>query len=82
MKQTIQETMNKIEKLGLTEKEFTKILSRLSDAELALLEQLTAIHRLAESELRRLSVIVEKIYTQLIDTFCQGNSSPAYTAAR
>ncbi|MBF0192231.1 MAG: hypothetical protein HQL99_13985 [Magnetococcales bacterium] len=57
--------MSKIEKLGLTENEFKRILGRLSDTELALLEQMAALHRLAESELRRLLAIVDKVYTQL-----------------
>ncbi|MBF0627805.1 MAG: hypothetical protein HQL91_06240 [Magnetococcales bacterium] len=69
MRQQIQETMNKIEQLGLTEQEFKRILTRLSDTELALLEQMTALHRLAESEMRRLQAIVEKVYVQLQQTF-------------
>ncbi|MBF0417880.1 MAG: hypothetical protein HQL86_06500 [Magnetococcales bacterium] len=69
MKQRINETLHQIELLGLSETEFKRILSRLSDTELALLEQLTALHRLAESELRRLLVVVEKVHKQLIDTF-------------
>ncbi|MBF0212770.1 MAG: hypothetical protein HQM00_04290 [Magnetococcales bacterium] len=69
MKQHIHETMSKIEQLGLTEREFKRILARLSDTELALLEQMTALHRLAESEVRRLQVIVDKVYQQLVESF-------------
>ncbi|MBF0613773.1 MAG: hypothetical protein G8237_07890 [Magnetococcales bacterium] len=77
MRQRINETMNKIEQLGLTEAEFKRILSRLSDTELALLEQLTAMHRLAESEMRRLQAIVEKVYQQLQETFRSETAQPA-----
>ncbi|MBF0272213.1 MAG: hypothetical protein HQL98_09140 [Magnetococcales bacterium] len=67
MRQRIHETMSKIEQLGLTENEFKRILGRLSDTELALLEQMAALHRLAESELRRLLAIVDKVYVQLTE---------------
>ncbi|MEO5345021.1 MAG: hypothetical protein H7834_01425 [Magnetococcus sp. YQC-9] len=82
MKQRINETLQKIEQLGLSEIEFKRILGRLSDTELALLEQLTALHRLAESELRRLLVVVEKIHKQLIDTFRPDGLRPFGARAR
>ncbi|MBF0165468.1 MAG: hypothetical protein HQL97_01605 [Magnetococcales bacterium] len=82
MKQRINETLHKIEQLGLSESEFKRILSRLSDTELSLLEQLTALHRLAESELRRVLAIVEKVHKQLIDTFRPDGMRPATLRAR
>lgn len=82
MKQRINETLQKIEHLGLTESEFKRILSRLSDTELALLEQLTALHRLAESELRRVLAIVEKVHKQLLETFRPDGIRPVAHRAR
>ncbi|MEO5331720.1 MAG: hypothetical protein H7839_06820 [Magnetococcus sp. YQC-5] len=79
MKEKITETMHKIEKLGLKEEEFQKIFKRLSDTELALLEQINALPRLAESELRRLLVIVDKIYHQLQATMTPpGKDTPRW----
>ncbi len=71
MKQQINEIMLRIEKLGLKEHEYTQILSRLNDGELALLEQLNTLYRLTETELERLLELVKKINRQLQETFCQ-----------
>lgn len=83
MKKQITETMHKIEKLGLKEEEYQHIFKRLSDTELALLEQINALHRLAESELRRLLAIVDKIYHQLQATLSPpSKNSPSWPADR
>lgn len=76
----INSTMNKIQSMGHSEDEYTKIFRLLNDAELALLEKMEFLHKLSEGELGKLYALVNKIMQMLVQKFPKPNFSRMMTA--
>ncbi|MBF0454302.1 MAG: hypothetical protein HQL72_05715 [Magnetococcales bacterium] len=72
--------MNKIQKMGHTELEYTQVFQLLNDSELALLEKMDMLHRLQETELNMIHALVNKIVGMLNRKFPKPGFSQLLTA--
>ncbi|MBF0357831.1 MAG: hypothetical protein HQL70_04430 [Magnetococcales bacterium] len=69
MIQKINSTLENIQKMGLSEAEYTQVFRLLNDSELALLEKMDNLNRLQEKELSLINVLVNKIMHMLATKF-------------
>ncbi len=72
--------MDNIKKLGHSDEEYTQVFQLLNDAELALLEKMETLHRLQDSELSMLHILVNKIMDILSKKFPKRGFSEILTA--
>ncbi len=55
--------------MGLSESQYTQVFRLLNDSELALLEKMESLHRLQETELSLINILVNKIMNMLATKF-------------
>ncbi|MBF0447937.1 MAG: hypothetical protein HQL67_07040 [Magnetococcales bacterium] len=61
--------MEKIQKMGHSEAEYTQVFRLLNQSELALLEKMESLHRLHETELNMIHALINKIMGMLMRKF-------------
>ncbi|MBF0194270.1 MAG: hypothetical protein HQL71_06905 [Magnetococcales bacterium] len=71
--------MDNIKKLGHTDEEYTQVFQLLNDSELALLEKMESLHRMQDSELSMLHMLVNKIKAMLDKKFPKPDFSQILT---
>ena len=72
--------MDNIKKMGHSDEEYTQVFQLLNDAELALLEKMESLHRLQDSELSMLHILVNKIKSILSKKFPKPGFAEILTA--
>jgi hypothetical protein len=80
MIQKINSTLEDIQKMGLSETEYTQVFRLLNDSELALLEKMESLHRLQETELSMINILVNKIMHMLETKFNKPGFAQILTA--